>query len=106
LLEKVNQKVWRLYATQFHEMALAAKAVAALGNGVAAEIGEAEASLKGDAIFEKEGIIKGTYPLVVAKPRVEVGDCLPWIGIDGQPSTQAARIGYMLPIAETNPAAF
>jgi hypothetical protein len=88
-------------------VAFAAEAIAALGNGVAAEIGQADAWQQSDPVFQEERprccwpaiFPMGAHPFVVAKTRVQMGHRLPGMVINGQTLWPLAGVGRIWPIA-------
>jgi hypothetical protein len=60
-------------------MPLTTKAVDAIINAVAAEIGQRNRWIHGNSVLKKESILLCTYALVAPKPRMQVWHCFPWI---------------------------
>lgn len=112
LLEEIHQEMRQLRAAQLHEMALAAEAIAACGDGMAAEVGEAEAGFEGDAVFEEQGVVPFAHPLIAAQARMQVGHRLPGIGVQaqrigvgGRLAARGGAVAHQGPLLQGQPAA-
>lgn len=100
LLQQLDQQLRQRPAAEFHQMAFPPEAVQAIGQGVAAEVGEPRLGLQGNAVVKEQGRLALTDPFVIPQLRMQMGHRRPGIGMDRDP----VRRGESGPVAEGHPA--
>lgn len=84
-------------------MALSTEANQPISYIMTAEVSEANARAKSDAVFQKQGVVYCTYPFIIFQFGMEMGHRDPWIIVNGDLLiwSGCCAIG---PVGQANPA--